>query len=269
MGILILLITGLVLFFGCYAVFSSFIVRISGWTKSYQLLAKRYGSQVGFSGFRPKLTFLYGRTTCKLRNLGRSSSECTQLQLAWPNRKYRLLITNSGQPKGFFNKSAMFEVDVKDAAFSVFTNQESVARDMLNGATLWKIKQLIDLRGTGAEIAIENGKFRITKPGFIKQAIYLDDFVRFGLELFDQFKLAINHDLEFVSDSEAVVISEVTCPICSGQIIENMVTCVRCKTPHCADCWEYNGQCATFACNEKRFFDVNANATAVVEQQDV
>ena len=42
------------------------------------------------------------------------------------------------------------------------------------------------------------------------------------------------------------------CPICSNEVMQDMVVCKRCKTPHCAECWEYNGKCATFACMEER-----------------
>jgi hypothetical protein len=31
------------------------------------------------------------------------------------------------------------------------------------------------------------------------------------------------------------------------------VNCRRCGTPHHKDCWEFNGQCSTYACGEKRF----------------
>ena len=166
-----------------------------------------------------------------------------------------MLITKSGQPTGFFNRPNKIEMDLPSASFTVYANDEQKARDMINATTSWQIQQLMELGGTGAEIDIHGGKMRIAKPGFIKEATRLDDFVRFGLDLFDQFKLAVNKDLQFVSEGEAVVVDDVHCPICSGKIVDQMVICVRCKTPHSADCWEYNGQCSTFACNETRCFD--------------
>ena len=110
---------------------------------------------------------------------------------------------------------------------------------------------------TGVELFLSNGQLRISKPEFIKTEMLLDDFVRFGLELFDQFKLATSEDLEFLQQTDVVDMSDVVCPVCSQNIQSELVTCVRCKTPHCADCWEYNGQCATFACNEIRFVRID------------
>ena len=59
--------------------------------------------------------------------------------------------------------------------------------------------------------------------------------------------------IEFVREDEAAVVNDVKCPICSEEITHDMVVCTRCKTPHCHDCWQYNGQCATFACSETRY----------------
>ena len=260
MGGLIVLLFLVILASVSFGLINSFFVRISGWTKSYQRLAKRYGTKVSFSGFRPKVSFLYGDGHCIVRNTGRSSGKTTQIQILWPDRKFKLFVSKTGQPSGYYNKPAKVELDLPHGDFDVYTNNEAAVNEMINATTAWKIKQIMELCGSGADIAIDGGRMRIEKPGFIKNEVQLDDFVRFGLELFDQFKLAINRDLEFTSDSEAVVLSEVTCPICSGKIVEQMVTCVRCKTPHCADCWEYNGQCATFACSETRFLDASAGA---------
>jgi hypothetical protein len=44
------------------------------------------------------------------------------------------------------------------------------------------------------------------------------------------------------------------CQICDSAIDpEARVVCRRCNTPHHQDCWEWNGQCSTYACGEKRF----------------
>jgi len=38
------------------------------------------------------------------------------------------------------------------------------------------------------------------------------------------------------------------CPVCGEVIFFNRIECARCDTPHHLDCWEYAGQCATYAC---------------------
>ncbi len=148
--------------------------------------------------------------------------------------------------------------------FLVYSNQPELARQMLTPSTRWQIRQLIHLHGnSGVEVRVQQGQLRVSKPGYIIQFRPLDDFVRFGLELFDQFQLAYNQDIEFVSDDATVVVAEVKCPICSEVINQEMVVCVRCKTPHCVDCWEYNGQCATFACHETRYISTGSRSAGL------
>ena len=44
------------------------------------------------------------------------------------------------------------------------------------------------------------------------------------------------------------------CRICGASLAEGAVLrCAKCNTPHHKDCWEFNGQCSTYACGEKRF----------------
>jgi len=80
--------------------------------------------------------------------------------------------------------------------------------------------------------------------------------VQGGLELFDQLMLHKADGLEFTESNQAAVMEDFRCPICSDDVMHEMVVCKRCKTPHCAECWEYNGKCATFACMEKRYIRV-------------
>lgn len=38
------------------------------------------------------------------------------------------------------------------------------------------------------------------------------------------------------------------CPVCSKELSGESTLCVACGTPHDSECWDYNGQCATFGC---------------------
>jgi hypothetical protein len=38
------------------------------------------------------------------------------------------------------------------------------------------------------------------------------------------------------------------CPICTTALREPLVRCLRCRSPHHAECWDYLGRCATFGC---------------------
>ena len=243
-------------------VFRGFAVRVGGWSKAYQKLSKRYGAEVGYSRYRPWMSFNYGGSPCVVSNIGGGRKHAqTQVKISWPDRKLKLFISSFGEPTGIFKtwrlQPVVFDSDEKPD-FHVYCDQMDAARELVTPTTNWKIQQLIRLGGeSGIEIFLSGGQLRISKPGFIKNELLLDDFVRFGLELFDQFKLAVSEDLEFVPDTDVVDMSDVLCPICAQKLHSDFVVCVRCKTPHCSDCWEYNGQCAMFACNEIRFVRID------------
>jgi hypothetical protein len=43
------------------------------------------------------------------------------------------------------------------------------------------------------------------------------------------------------------------CLICVSALESEVVLCIRCRTPHHQGCWEYAGECATFACGGRRW----------------
>ena len=48
--------------------------------------------------------------------------------------------------------------------------------------------------------------------------------------------------------------ADTSCPICGTPLSEGqVVSCVKCTTPHHDECWEFNGRCSMFACGETAF----------------
>lgn len=249
----------------------SVIRGLGQWNSNYRKLNKRYGGKqptggvmFGFFFSTPSLMFDYGRTFCVLksrRRLFSTLSQCTQLKMTWPDVRFRLDLTTPP----LANRSwGLKPVPLKDAAgkaFSLFSNQPEVAAKMLSDTVVWQLEQLKSLpNGPDLKVTIQRGEMLITKSGYLKEYTVLDDFLRLGLELFDQLMLVHSVGIDFVTTEEAIVCEDVKCPICSEQISQEMVVCPRCKTPHCLDCWEYNGQCATYACYETRFQRVPKSA---------
>ncbi len=237
--------------------------RLGSWNKTYEALGKRYAAKVkqGFFFAKPSMMFDYGRTTCVLKNRRpsrRSGQQRTQLVMNWRDRALQLVVSTEGEPAATWHNRRLMRVELDSAdngsPIFVSSNQPLLAKRLLTPGARWQIRQLQNLSlNSGVRISIDRGKLVIAKPGYIKDYLQLDDFVRFGLELFDQFMLTLSKGIEFVDSESAQIVGDVKCPICSEPIVRDMVVCVRCKTPHCADCWEYNGQCATFACRETRY----------------
>ena len=139
-----------------------------------------------------------------------------------------------------------------DHQFAVTTNEGPRMDRLLSAGVRWQMLQLAGAMTPGLYCSLFTGELIIAKPGVMLRAQELDDFIRLSLELFDQLMLAEAVGIEFDS-AKASIIDDVNCPVCLAKIEDTMVLCVRCRTPHCHECWQYNGKCATFACDETRF----------------
>jgi hypothetical protein len=49
-----------------------------------------------------------------------------------------------------------------------------------------------------------------------------------------------------------MAIGEGKCPVCQDDAPTRLVRCRTCRTPHHADCWEFTGLCAVFACGSRQ-----------------
>lgn len=242
----------------------SMIRGLSQWNANYRKLNKRYGSKqpsggvmYGFFFSTPALMFDYGRTFGVLKSRRRwfsARSQCTQLKLTWPDVRFRFDLAAPPLANRSWGMKPVSLNESNAKVFSVHSNQPEIATTMLSETVLWQLEQLKSLKnGPDLKVTIQRGEMFVSKSGYLKDYHILDDFLRLSLELFDQLMLVYSEGIDFVTSEEAIVCTDVKCPICSEQISQEMVVCPRCKTPHCLDCWEYNGQCATYACQETRF----------------
>ncbi len=46
---------------------------------------------------------------------------------------------------------------------------------------------------------------------------------------------------------------EQLCRVCGAPMVQQLVRCPKCETPHHRDCWEYNVGCAIYGCNATQF----------------
>lgn len=258
-------------FVGCFGIAK--FNRLSRWNRIYTLLGKKFGGDskknarggvVPGTWLRgPSLSFDYGRTFCTLRNVKSrwfSTRRATELTMLWPERSLKLDVATQPLEKSQvgWRLRGLRRVEVEDPSFqshfNASANDVPAARRLLSVSVRWQLERLRSFLGDQQlRVTIRRSQLVVGKPGYIREAQPLEDFVRLSLELFDQMMLVDPEGLSFVNDDSATIIGDVKCPICSEEILNEMVICTRCKTPHCQDCWEYNGQCATFACQETRF----------------
>lgn len=208
--------------------------------------------------FRPALVFDYGRTMARLKHFGTPWNKANRQTVLETNIQLRvglyLLVKSRADVTGRETKADFFKTGDEefDHQFCVFSNDSSIANQWLTDAVRWKIAELGSIQSAPLIVNVEDGHLTTKVQHWFSNGPDLLDFVQGGLELFDQLMLHKAEGVEFVHQNQAAVIEDFRCPICSDDVIQEMVVCRRCKTPHCAECWEYNGKCATFACMEKR-----------------
>ncbi len=244
----------------------SILRSLGSWNRTYTRLGKRYtakqsrgGVFYGYLLTNPGLSFDYGRTFCTVRNrksLRFPRGRNTDVTMNWPGKKIQLDLATI--PNRLRRWRGMQPIQIDNPQFQSdywgSSSHPDDAKQLLSPNVQWQIEQLRRLTANQqVAVSIYRGKLTISKPGYLKDYQQLDDLIRFSLELFDQLMLVGVKGIEFLNEDQAAVVDSVKCPICSEVITQQMVVCQRCKTPHCLDCWEYNGQCATFACRETRY----------------
>lgn len=266
----------LLLFFLFY-LFSGIAGLIRGngpWTRAFQQLATRYGgvysAAKGAKG--PAATFLYRDANVKFQCRGRSGprkdSRVTEFSIEWkdsaPSRPINIELIPKGRPP---QMRALRRVlpqptgsEFLDTEFNVYCSEPIHAfQKLLSNGVRWQINQLKNFKQlANVQIRIDQNTLTVIKHCHVKEPAEVDDLMRFCLELYDQLCLTMTEGIEFRDDMVMSAVDDVRCPICGCDIDGKMVICVRCKTPHCLDCWQYNVKCGMYACDETRYAVVGA-----------
>lgn len=145
-----------------------------------------------------------------------------------------------------------------DARYTVKSNDERFAREFLDGAARQEIEDLRRLLGNDRIlVSINSSRLMVRKESVIGTVEDLSAFADLAGRLHDRIDLFWQRASGIEILDEAVGAAEgapAICQICGSDIqADARVTCRRCGTPHHRDCWEFNGQCSTYACGEKRF----------------
>lgn len=259
-----------VLSFFCFGSFLLYVIfsatrsqaRSDNWNRAYIDIARKYGGHCNPGGWfsRPTTRFRYGEAHCFLSTIKTKASgggEFTQLSISWPLTELRMEVFPRWRTARLWRVPGLEEILVGkpefDNEFLVRANNPEFARSFLSEGVCWQISRLCGFMASNdIYLSINRGSMIVKKPGFIRSSQVLDDFVRYVLELFDQAMLTRTVGIEFVDDGGTRIIEEIRCQVCGEEIQSDLVTCVRCRTPHCKDCWEYNGMCATYGCGETR-----------------
>lgn len=240
--------------------------RLNRWNRVYDGVNQRLKGQLyrGFLVSAPRLWFNYGQYPVRIQNrrgLKPGGKRTTELAIRWPDKRgLRFELVAAAPSEGVANlmgsgrnwQPAPTGDAEFDRRFVWWSNRPQDFLEILTAPVQSHLRQMADQGTPSLFVGLKRGTLVFRKRGWMGTVDQLDDFLRLGLETFDRMRLARCEGLQFHDEGEATIVEAAVCPICTETIAGRMVVCYRCKTPHCADCWEYNGQCATYGCAEKR-----------------
>ena len=259
------------------------VSRTNRWNRLYGHLKLQFGKRVSKPSLirmlvskSPALSFMYGSTPCdvSVRYLGllRIKNRRLRLTVAWPVSMRPKRNSKSGRTYDTFlistDPSAKIRfVSTKEVIagspdfhdrFHIKTTRSADVTELQNGLLTGNVQHFVFRiatlgRSDDLTVKLHRGKLVFSKSDIGPKFQDTADFIQQALQIFDLLRLSDSWGVKFLDDTDATVVEDVVCPICTGRIADDLVSCMRCQTPHCRDCWEYNGQCATFACRETRF----------------
>jgi hypothetical protein len=106
-------------------------------------------------------------------------------------------------------------------------------------------------RGTSCRVMLTLSDLRIRMPWLIRDRRILERL----FDAADNFGTALH---EAMSEAGYAILavgvgSNARCPVCISPLEQEIVLCIRCRTPHHQGCWDYTGECALFACGGRRW----------------
>jgi hypothetical protein len=232
---------------------------------AYRRLAARYGGTCRRPGmfsypyveFNHRSVRAHLRVTTSATNLV-SRGPATQLTIPWPDsglvcevrypRPDRLAPADNGLREMSTGQPEMSQY------YSIRGTDQAALMESLNEVVRWQIEKIRRTPPSGSLcIQFLPSRLTITKAYATHHYMDVERFVEESLELYDQVMLTRSKGIEFTEQHSAQVLDEVVCRVCGEEIVEDLVFCRRCKTPHHRECWQYNGVCSVFACGETHF----------------
>jgi|GEM_PF-5612598 len=237
------------------------------WFGAWREVAPRYRAVIDSRWWRPRMRFGWRgeqATLLSMRRMNDGSMPGIVLETGAHEISQRFSVFSRNWPgisrSGEMAESGSAPKSAFDSRFVIFGSgreQTLLPADSLPGHVRWQIQELGEWSGRNCiRVELVPGRIRIWISNNLRTSAELEDFLRLGLRIVDQLRTAQTDGLDFVNENQATIMDDVFCPICTDRLEGKMVICIRCKTPHCRACWEYNGKCGMFACTESRYAPV-------------
>ncbi|MFV1964723.1 MAG: RING finger protein [Pirellulaceae bacterium] len=227
--------------------------------RAYQQLARRFAGTVLSGGIfgRPRVKLRYGETTAivgEAAGRGPYHSRCTQIVMEWIDPRFRCEVFphNTSRLAALRGvERVALDDDLFNRHLQLHGRDENEVREFFCEGVRWQIEKLRALFNDGSlYVLIQHGRILVQKPHVLLRLDHLLSFVETSFELYDQAMLTRASGIEFMAHDEAQPLENVICKVCGDEINGDMIFCRRCKTPHHADCWHFNGACSVYGCGE-------------------
>ncbi len=149
------------------------------------------------------------------------------------------------------------DVTLADSEFGRYfvlrADDAGFARGVLTAPLRSAVYKLWQLGGEGlARVDVYPYKVAVQKEeplGVTWLLPFVDKCLEFAEEL--QASVREQEGVEWLDAPPRPVVA--SCPICGSVVESGLIRCLRCKTVHHRECWEWNEGCSMFACGETRF----------------
>ena len=149
-----------------------------------------------------------------------------------------------------------------DPRFVIKSNQTEFAMNFLDRGTRQAVEDLRNLlRNDKILISLNGSRLLVRKHSILWEYSDLTALTELSFRIYERILLFSQREdgIEILdegppSDDSMEGGHDPVCQVCGFPIKKDgRIFCRRCRTPHHNDCWEFNGQCSTFACGETRF----------------
>lgn len=231
--------------------------------QSYARLADHYGGKLQRGGAfeYPKVEFMHGR--CRVAvdvysTGGTPVKYFTRVKVALPQHVTRCEIYPDGTWARRGKLIGMDDVEIGvpgfDEQYVIKGSSRKELAALLNANVRRQIELIRRFLGhDGIFVSFERETLLVNIATYLREYHSLVRYVDLVLELVDLLTEVDDEGIEFVEEHAPPQVIGSICQICGEEIMDQVVFCRRCQTPHHLDCWHYYGACSTYGCREKKY----------------
>jgi len=187
----------------------------------------------------------------------------THLKMPFPDKAFRVEIHAQNLMEHMRRLLGMEDIEIGspqfDDAFVINGNSPKAIREYLTAdvqTAIFELARFSTVFSIDLHLSIQGGILQITKHAGLSSVGELTRFVALCEMAYHTLAYSSRSGIEFITpvatQSVSVQAEDTQCQVCGEPLVNKIVYCTSCKTPHHADCWEYFGSCAVYGCGQRK-----------------